>query len=230
MIKAIEKAFSGRSRSNRTKKYYSVGAACECLGPITHGCDIFCLTQGHFSLFDVIEYCLAVTGPAEVDISTWTAAGADTKQAKAFLHNGAITAIRWVVDRSFASRQPEYCAILQREFGDCLRTTRTHAKFITIRNAEWNIAVRTSMNLNSNPRIEDVEISEDAEFVEYLRRFVDEVFRTLPPERNFTSDKVSELPAFDAPPKTDECVFEDVKNINFSDFFPLDKPTQPPVN
>jgi hypothetical protein len=199
MFSSIETGFSGRTRSNRTKKYYSVGNARQCIGEITHGCDIFCLTQGQFSLFDVIEYCLTITGPAAVDISTWTAAGADTKQAKAFLHNGAITDIRWVVDRSFAQRQPEYCGILLREFGDCIRTTRTHAKFITIKNAAWNIAIRTSMNLNSNPRIEDVEISEDADFVDYLRKFVDEVFQTLPPERNFSSDSVKELTGFDAP-------------------------------
>ena len=202
-LQSIERSFS-TYRSKRVLKYYSVGNAKACIGPITKGCEIFVLTQGQFSLFDVVEYLLSVSGPADVCISTWTAAGADTQCAKDMLKNGNIKTIRWVVDRSFKSRQPAYCSILEREFGDCIRTTRTHAKFITIINDEWSFAVRTSMNMNSNPRIEDLEISEDIDLTKYLIKFVDECFENLPADRNFNSDSVDEMRPFDQPKKSEE--------------------------
>lgn len=159
----------------------------ESIGSLYPGCEIFCLTDGQFSLFDIIEVVLDTTGPADVIISTWTAAGADTKKAKAFVQTGNIRSIRWIVDRSFLSRQPEYCRVLIEEFGDCLRSIRSHCKFIAISNEEWAFAIRTSMNLNSNPRVEDFEISEDREFAQYFIDFADRIFTTCKLEENFQS-------------------------------------------
>jgi hypothetical protein len=164
-----------------------VANARESIGSLSHGCEIFCLTDGQFSLFDILEVLLEKTGPADVIISTWTAAGADTKKAKAFLTDGNIRSIRWVVDRSFLSRQPEYCKILINEFGDCLRSIRTHCKFITVTNDDWAFVLRTSMNLNSNPRIEDFEISEDRDFAEYFIKFTDSIFENCALDDNFKS-------------------------------------------
>ncbi|MDD5596909.1 MAG: hypothetical protein PHV82_03125 [Victivallaceae bacterium] len=197
-MKTIDKAYHGKSRSNRQKKYYSVANAAECVGELSHGCEKFGLTQGQFSFFDILETILNVSGPANVVIATWTAAGAETARAKEFLKNGAISSIKWIVDRSFASRQPEYCQILVDNFGDCIRTIRTHAKFLLIYNDEWNFVIRTSMNLNSNPRIENFEISEDKDFCNYLLKFVDEVFEKHSMSDNFNnSAEICRFPGFD---------------------------------
>ena len=70
-----------------------------------------------------------------------------------------------------------YLAELVRLFGDdAIRTTRTHAKFAVITNDEWAVAVRTSMNLNENPRLESIEVSDDAALAGFLLRVVDEIF------------------------------------------------------
>ncbi len=197
-MKTIDKAYHGKSRSNRQKKYCSVIKARECIGELYKGCEIFGLTQGQFSFFDIIETVLNVVGPAHVVIATWTAAGAETTRAKEFLKNGSINSIKWIVDRSFASRQPEYCQILVDGFGDCIRTLRTHAKFLLIYNDQWNFVIRSSMNFNTNPRIEDFEISEDKDFLSYMLNFVDEIFRIYKPDENFNnSAEVCKLPGFD---------------------------------
>ena len=60
----------------------------EAVGEITTGCEIYGLTKGQWSLIDLIEYCLETTGPAELIISTWTAANADIGFANALLTNG----------------------------------------------------------------------------------------------------------------------------------------------
>jgi hypothetical protein len=193
-LKNNSHAFHGRKRSGRQKKYYSVKNAGEYIGKLEHECEIFGLTKGQFSLFDIIEYCLGTTGPAAVYISTWTAAGADTQRAKDFLLHGYIKKMRWLVDRSFLSRQPDYCSILINEFGDSIRTLRNHSKFILIFNESWNFVIRTSMNLNSNPRMESFEISEDSEFLFFLKNYVDEIFEKVPAVDNFLSKSVNSVP------------------------------------
>jgi hypothetical protein len=181
------KSFHRSLKNSRQFRYYSKANAETAIGDISHGCEIFCLTDGQFSLFDIISILLEKSGPADVIISTWTAAGADTKKAKLLLNNGNIRSIRWIVDRSFLSRQPDYCRILIEEFGDCIRSIRSHCKFVVITNDYWNLILRTSMNLNQNPRVEDFEISDDQEFADYFIKFTDNIFQSCDLDDNFKS-------------------------------------------
>lgn len=152
------------------------------LAGLQPGGEVFCMTFGQFSFIDALWALLRMTGPADVSISTWTAAGADTTRAEQFLRDGRIRSIRWLVDRSFETRQPAYCATLRELFGDeVIRTTRSHAKFATIRNGEWDLAVRTSMNLNMNPRLETIEVSDAPAFADFLDGLFDEVFEGQAP-------------------------------------------------
>jgi len=151
--------------------------AADALGPIEHGVELYCLTMGKFSLIDVIEHVLATTGPADLAVSTWTAAGADIGFANRLLVDGRVRSMRFVMDYSFVSRRTAYCAALREAFGDeSIRITKNHAKFVLIRNAEWNIVVRTSMNLNECRRLETVEISDDAEMAGFLADVVEQLF------------------------------------------------------
>lgn len=62
-----------RSIQRSIKRLYAVDG----LGKIYKNCEIFGLTGGQFSLVDIISHCLETTGPADVVISTWSAANAD---------------------------------------------------------------------------------------------------------------------------------------------------------
>lgn len=168
--------------------------AAQAIGRLESGCEIFGLTKGQFSISDVVQHCLTETGPATVDIATWTAALGDIKRAENLLRDGRITRIRFVVDPSFKSRKPEFCKALVDTFGDgCIRTVNSHAKFAIIRNDRWNLAIRTSMNLNPNPRLENFEISDDAELAGFFTRIVDEVFRNFDKSVNFSTQSRKEL-------------------------------------
>lgn len=146
------------------------------------GVDILCLTHGQFSLVDAIAALLDHTGPADVTISTWSAARVDLTHAHKFLADGRIRSLRFIVDRSFATRQPDYCAALVSLFGHgAIRTTRSHAKFALIENDTWHLAIRTSMNLNENPRLELIEVSDDPALAAFLRSVADRVFADVPP-------------------------------------------------
>jgi len=154
-------------------------SAGKAIGEIKPGCEIFGFTKGQFSIIDVIRHCLGCTGPADVFIATWSVAAGDIKAAHKFLEDGRIRTIRFLIDYSFQSRKPKFCQELRSVFGaDVIRVTVTHAKYIMIRNENWNLVIRTSMNLNYNPRYENFEISDSFEFAEFQQRIIDEIWNS----------------------------------------------------
>lgn len=166
-----------RPSPSRRPRLSKVTNARDALADFGRGMETYCLTFGQFSLMDAVEAILEKTGPADVAISTWTAGNADLSRSAEHLHNGNIRSLRFVADCSFGQRQPGYLAELVRLFGaEAIRTTRTHAKFVVITNDDWQVAVRTSMNLNENPRLESIEVSDDPALAAFLLRVVDEIF------------------------------------------------------
>jgi hypothetical protein len=104
------------------------------------------------------------------------------------MRNGAIKSLRFIVDFSFPTRQPEYCAALRERFGDgCIRVVKTHAKFCAIVNESWNLVVRSSMNLNENRRMESFEISDCKPMADWLVDVVDKLFEFQPAGKGFSN-------------------------------------------
>jgi hypothetical protein len=170
-----------RTKVVRDVRAAKTGNAREAIGQLGPGCEVYVLTFGQFSLIDAMVAILEQTGPADVVMSTWTAAQADLRRSRELMRSAQIRSLRLMVDRSFLTRQPEYCASMRELFGDAsIRTLRSHAKFLAIRNDRWNIAVRTSMNLNENPRLENIEISDDAGLCSFLWQVADDVFEEQP--------------------------------------------------
>jgi len=171
-----------RQRKTRVAKF---ATATQAIGKIEKGSDTFVLTYGQFSLIDALMVVLDQTGPAHVAISTWTAAHAHLDKSAELLESADILSFRMIVDRSFKTRQPKYYAQMMDTFGvDSIRAINTHAKFITVRNDSWDIVVRTSMNLNENPRLENIEISENADFADFFEKIVNDVWEEVGIEEN----------------------------------------------
>ncbi len=190
-------------RKPKTRQFransYSADNAKDAVGEITPACEIYGLSNGVCSLADIILHLLAATGPADVTISTWTAAGSDITHANSLLTAGQIRSLRFIVDFSFPSRQPAYCTALREAFGDeAIRVTKTHAKFVLIRNERWNIALRTSMNLNKNTRLENFEISDDTELCDYLESFISALFGAQKPAEGFNQRPQDNVNQFEA--------------------------------
>jgi hypothetical protein len=184
---------SAKKSAARGVRVAKKATATEAIGTIEKGTDTFILTYGQFSLIDALCAILDQTGPAKVSISTWTAADAHLEATAALMESAQITDLRMIVDRSFESRQPRYCAHMRKVFGrECIRAIRTHAKFMLIRSETHNVVVRTSMNLNENPRLENIEISESLEFANFFQKVVDDVFSEVKESKNQSS--LPELP------------------------------------
>ena len=202
------KGFSTRD-SNREIRHAMYGENAEkCIGKIEKGFEFFCMTKGQFSIINVIETILKQTGKADVIISTWTAANAEIKKAEKFLSNGNINNLHWIIDRSFKTRQEKYYNILKEKFGEaCISETNSHAKFILIRNNEWNIVIRTSMNLNENKRLESFEISDHKGLFDYLMTLCQDImvsgkyswdkFKVLGQAKKYNTYALPKLDSFD---------------------------------
>lgn len=172
-----------RSRARFSK----VASARNTISGFDHDMDIVGLTYGQFSLLDLIEATLEITGPADVAISTWSAGFYDVDAAKRFRDSGSIRSIRFVMDSS-AKRGQSTAGDVGSIFGpETIRVTRSHAKFATIANEQWSVTITSSMNLNLNPRCEQFEMTDDSGRMALFAGFVDAVFTEL--EQGDTGDR-----------------------------------------
>lgn len=144
------------------------------------GMDVVGLTFGQFSLIDLIDAVLEITGPAHVTISTWSAGFYDVDAARKFRDDGRLLSTRFLMDSSDKRRQATPGDVIDLFGVESVRTTRSHAKFALIRNDGWDVVITSSMNLNLNPRVEQFELTDDADRCDLFARFVDSVWTDLP--------------------------------------------------
>jgi hypothetical protein len=139
------------------------------------------VTNGQFSLIDMIEHVLDQVGPADVVVSTWTMGIYDRETSERFCHDGRIKRIRWLLDPSFFSRRPELSGQLVKAFGvDSFRAANTHAKFVVIRGVGKVVTIASSMNLNPNNRIEHFVLTEAEEPACHFEAIADEAWKVVP--------------------------------------------------
>uniref|UniRef100_UPI004048E4B7 hypothetical protein n=1 Tax=Roseivirga sp. TaxID=1964215 RepID=UPI004048E4B7 len=139
------------------------------------------LTQGHFSLIDLIHGILQKTGPAHVACCTWSAGIKDAHQVKWLLDTELVRSFKLLTDHSYKTRQSKYAVTIEDLFGkENIRTSETHAKYTLIHNEEFKVCIRTSMNLNANKTCETFEIDEDDEIFNFYMNFVEHTFGTMP--------------------------------------------------
>jgi hypothetical protein len=157
-----------------------VASARDTIAGFGHGVDIVGLTFGQFSLLDLIDATLEITGPADVAVSTWSAGFYDVAAAERFRDCGRIRSIRFVMDSSAKRGQASVTQVDEVFGAGSVRATRLHAKFATVTNDEWQVLVTSSMNLNLNSRCEHFEMTDDSVRAGMFVAFVDGLFDELP--------------------------------------------------
>lgn len=184
-----------RSKRKRELLVERRATAREIIGRLAPGHGLTMLTFGQCSLIDVIEHLVDLAAPCRIDVSTWTGNLSEYERLGRRKLAGDVTAARWLLDRSSYTREPEACEYLVGLFGrESIRTTRNHCKVVVVRGEGGDFAVRSSMNLNMNPRIENADVDHDPELCEFLERFFDYCFEALDP-----TDWRGVLPGGDVP-------------------------------
>ena len=127
------------------------------------------MTLGQFSMIDLLGAVLDVTGPAHVKMSTWTVGIRDAHNCGFMLDAAKMLSFELYVDKSFPSREPAYCGAICRMFGPrAVNAADLHAKVATIRNGAWNVSIRGSMNLNTNPRGEQFDMDDSTAIADFF--------------------------------------------------------------
>ncbi len=151
------------------------------IGTIEKNCRIIGVTKGQFSLLDLISAVANQIGPCHLSVSTWSTGIRDTENLEILINKGIFKSVTLLIDRSFAGRQPKYIAEVLRVWGKKnVRVTRNHAKFCLLKNKGWNICIRSSMNLNRNPRLEQFDIDDNKEIYQLFQGVIDELYHEMP--------------------------------------------------
>lgn len=148
--------------------------AAAAIGGLTPGGRIVGITNGRFSLIDLLREILDQTGPARVTVCAWVASLDDAEAAAHFLSSGQAKRVTLVLGGAPKRRGP-YLAKLARPPGCEVMYGQIHAKFVLVRNDQWNISVRTSMNLNRNQRLEQFDLDDDPQICDFFESVVDSI-------------------------------------------------------
>lgn len=154
-----------------------LATAAEAVGPTERGAILTGVTKGGFSMLDLIEHVLVTTGPADVDVSTWTMGVYDADVLWRFAQLGTIRRFRTVLDPAFFGNRPEHSEPFIAAFGgESMRAVENHAKFTLVGNEDWKVTICGSMNLNRNKRLENFCLFEGSKAYDFYRRIVDAIF------------------------------------------------------
>lgn len=161
--------------------YSKNGSAKNAVDRLKKGSRIIGLTQGQFSLIDLIHETLTVIGGGNVILSTWSAGIKDVNNVKWMCDTKLIDSFLLIVDHSYATRQKNYVLQIGELFSkENIRTSEIHAKFVLIWNDEYKISIRTSMNLNANKTCETYEIEEGEEAFKFYHDFAMSIAKEMP--------------------------------------------------
>jgi len=167
---------SSRIDTRRRKAVDTFRSAAHTIGTIEKDMHLFAITRGQFSMIDAILACLDQTGPAALSVWTWTVAEYEVQCLKRLQMDDRLTSARLIIDVNAKKRNAEIIANWRRNFGPTsVRYTINHAKIATIETDEYRLLLRGSMNLNCNPRFEQLDISEGGPAFDLIRRTEDEM-------------------------------------------------------
>jgi hypothetical protein len=154
------------ARSSAPAKRRAVAAesfrtAADCIGDVEPGMSLFAITRGQFSMIDAVLHVLDAVGPARLSLWTWTIADYELDVFRALMGDGRVTDGRLVIDFSARKRNAGILADWRTAFGrNSIRTVVNHAKIATVEGNGLRVLLRGSMNLNFNPRFEQLDITE----------------------------------------------------------------------
>lgn len=143
--------------------FRSVGVPSGAIESLERGSRAFALTQGRWSLWELIRpFCAKVGGAPRVTLSTWSVGQEESANLGALLRNGEVSSVDVFVDESWPLRQQKFCGLLVGAIGaGGVRLLRTHAKVLIVEGERGVMFAHGSLNLNPNRRLESCGIEYD---------------------------------------------------------------------
>ena len=118
-------------------------------------------------------------------ISSWCIASEDIAEVRSWLERGYIQRCDWYVGEIFKAsyyKQYQELIVLCKELGGRVAICRNHSKVMVLLGERFDCVVKSSSNVNTNPRIENCVITVDSELAHWYKDFYDGIKSF---ERNF---------------------------------------------
>lgn len=162
--------------SRRAVAVESFKTASECIGPVVPGMSLFAITRGQFSMIDAVMHVLDQVGSAKLSIWTWAIADYELMQFERLQSEGRITDGLLIIDNSARKRNSEIISAWQERFGGkSVRYVMNHSKIATIDGNGFKVLLRGSMNLNFNPRFEQLDVTEGGPDFDLVKQIEQEI-------------------------------------------------------
>lgn len=167
---------SSAPSTRRAVAIESFRTAADCIGPVAPGMSLFAITRGQFSMLDAVLHVLDCTGPASLSLWTWTIAEYEIDRFRGLLADGRIRSGRLIIDGAARKKNAGLIGNWKAAFGpSSVRYVVNHAKIATVETADFRVLLRGSMNLNFNPRFEQLDVTEGGPDFDLVRQVEDEL-------------------------------------------------------
>lgn len=176
MTKRSPKPRSSSVAGRRIRAAESFRSAAECIGPIDPGMSLFAVTRGQFSMLDAISHVLDELGPSRISLWTWTIAEYEVVVFTEMMRDSRISDAPLVIDGGARNKNHSLIASWKESFGGgSVRYVTNHAKIATVEGGGRRVLVRGSMNLNFNPRFEQLDVTEGGPDFDLVRQIESEL-------------------------------------------------------
>lgn len=145
------------------------------IGNIHHNEFINFWSFGSYSLHELLFHVLKQTGPAHVNLCTWSISQEAIEQITRKYNNGEILSIKFLLDSRVKVCKAKPLQMIAANFRHAI--TRIHAKVVTIENENWKISIVSSQNATTNPKIERGMIIISDEIHDFDKQIIENEFR-----------------------------------------------------
>jgi hypothetical protein len=136
------------------------------LPEIKPGITIATSSSGEYSMHELLEYLLDITGPASVRVSSFSISEVAIRSFYSLMEKGVITQLLCLFDIS-VKRHKLGLLFFASNIGCRIALSKNHAKILLIENDGWKLVVVGSANLQVNDKNEVAVISTDPGFYDY---------------------------------------------------------------
>lgn len=180
---ARELVADGKARAQRTRSRHlarrakSEAVLAEVLPAVIEPGDSWdVVSHGDVDSLSFLAHLIRGTWFDHVLVSTWCIARTDLDQLGEWLNAGRIGQLDLYLGEIFPGQyvgEYERTKELVRDYGARLVIARNHSKVTLATNASTgtHLAIRSSANVNTNPRIEQTTVTNDRTLVEFYREF-----------------------------------------------------------
>lgn len=136
-------------------------------------CYVF-TTAGRWSQYELLNYILTQTGPADIYISTWKINMDAATNLFGLCKNGLVTKLWLILEKRIPVTSPDALELIKMH-ADRIRITDNHSKVMCIINDNWAVTVYGSANMTTNPRIECGVLFTMREVANFTREWMEDV-------------------------------------------------------